>query len=159
MAARQARVAQAAEGEQKPSSPTPAPRKPAASTATPAKNSPRARPGRATATKPAAGKDGSGRAATDGSGRSAARKPKAGSPATGARTSSRTRRRASAAAADPVPRQGFASEEESLTGAVQPPGGAELVASATEILGELAKSGLSTGERLVKDLLSRLSHS
>jgi hypothetical protein len=42
---------------------------------------------------------------------------------------------------------------------VQPPGGAELVASATEILGELAKSGLSTGERLVKDLLSRLSPS
>jgi hypothetical protein len=58
-----------------------------------------------------------------------------------------------------VPRQGFAAEEEGLTGAVQPPGGAELVASATEIIGELAKSGLSTGERLVKDLLSRLSPS
>jgi hypothetical protein len=39
---------------------------------------------------------------------------------------------------------------------VQPPGGAELVASAVEILGELAKGGLSTGERLLKDVISRL---
>lgn len=60
---------------------------------------------------------------------------------------------------EPVPRQGFASEEEPMIGAVQPPGGAELLASATEILGELAKSGLSTGERLLKDVLSRFSPS
>jgi len=39
---------------------------------------------------------------------------------------------------------------------VQPPGGTELVASAAEIIGELAKAGLSTGERVLKDVLSRL---
>jgi hypothetical protein len=39
---------------------------------------------------------------------------------------------------------------------VQPPGGAELLASAAEIVGELAKSGLSAGERVLRDVLSRL---
>jgi hypothetical protein len=52
--------------------------------------------------------------------------------------------------------QGFESESDRARGPVHPPGGAELVASAAEVLGELAKSGLSTGERLLKDLLSRL---
>jgi hypothetical protein len=42
---------------------------------------------------------------------------------------------------------------------VQPPGGTELVTSAVEIVGELAKSGLATGERLLKDVFSRLSPS
>jgi len=36
------------------------------------------------------------------------------------------------------------------------PGGAELVASAAEIVGEIAKAGILTGERLLKDVLSRL---
>jgi hypothetical protein len=58
-----------------------------------------------------------------------------------------------------APRQGFESEAESMSGSVQPPGGAELVASAAELLGELAKVGLSTGERLFKDVLSRLPRS
>jgi hypothetical protein len=57
---------------------------------------------------------------------------------------------------EPVPSQGYASEEDAATGAVQPPGGAELFMSAAEIVGELAKAGLSTGERLLKDALSRL---
>jgi hypothetical protein len=39
---------------------------------------------------------------------------------------------------------------------VAPPGGAELVSAAAEIVGELAKAGLSTGERLLKDVFSRL---
>jgi hypothetical protein len=39
---------------------------------------------------------------------------------------------------------------------VHPPGGAELVASAAEIVGEIAKAGILTGERLLKDVLSRL---
>jgi hypothetical protein len=39
---------------------------------------------------------------------------------------------------------------------VHPPGGAELVASVAEILGELTKAGVATGERLLKDALSRL---
>lgn len=58
---------------------------------------------------------------------------------------------------EPVPRQGFASDsDERASGPVQPPGGADLVATAAEIVGELAKAGLSTGERLVKDMLARL---
>jgi hypothetical protein len=55
-----------------------------------------------------------------------------------------------------APKQGFESEGERASGTVHPPGGAELVASAAEIVGELAKAGLSTGERLLKDVLSRL---
>ncbi len=57
---------------------------------------------------------------------------------------------------EPVPLQGFESENDRARGPVHPPGGAELVASAIEVVGELAKSGLSTGERLLKDVLSRL---
>jgi hypothetical protein len=61
-----------------------------------------------------------------------------------------------AAIAEPAPRQGFECEGERTSGSVHPPGGAELVASAAEIVGELAKAGISTGERLLKDVLSRL---
>ena len=57
---------------------------------------------------------------------------------------------------EPVPLQGFESENDRARGPVHPPGGAEFVTSAIEIVGELAKSGLSTGERLLKDVLSRL---
>jgi hypothetical protein len=56
---------------------------------------------------------------------------------------------------EPAPRQGFECEGEA-EGAVAPPGGAELVSAAAEIVGELAKAGLSTGERLLKDVFSRL---
>jgi hypothetical protein len=61
-----------------------------------------------------------------------------------------------AAPMEPAPRQGFECEGERSSGSVHPPGGAELVASAAEIVSELAKAGLSTGERLLKDFLSRL---
>ncbi len=65
--------------------------------------------------------------------------------------------RAAASTAMPTaPRQGFECEGERASATVHPPGGAELVASAAEIVGELAKAGLSTGERLLKDVLSRL---
>lgn len=57
---------------------------------------------------------------------------------------------------DAAPRQGFECDGEATGGSVAPPGGAELVATAAEIVGELAKAGISTGERLVKDVLSRL---
>jgi hypothetical protein len=60
---------------------------------------------------------------------------------------------------DAAPRQGFESDGENMNGSVQPPGGAELVASAAEIVGELAKVGLSAGERLLKDAFSRLPRS
>ena len=63
--------------------------------------------------------------------------------------------RPSAPPQEPAPAQGFECEGET-DGAVQPPGGAELIASAAEIVGELAKAGLSTGERLLKDVFSRL---
>jgi hypothetical protein len=39
---------------------------------------------------------------------------------------------------------------------VQPPSGVELVASAAELAGELVKTGLQTGRRLLKDVLGRL---
>lgn len=55
-----------------------------------------------------------------------------------------------------VPRQGFESEMDRASGPVQPPGGTELVATAAEIVTELARAGVSTGERLLKDLLGRL---
>lgn len=56
----------------------------------------------------------------------------------------------------PVPRQGFESDPERMNGPVQPPGGAELAASLGELAGELAKVGVATGARLLKDVLSRL---
>lgn len=68
-----------------------------------------------------------------------------------------TARKARAVQADePAPRQGFESEGETSGRSVQPPGGAEFVATAAEIVNELAKAGISTGERLFKDVLSRL---
>jgi hypothetical protein len=57
---------------------------------------------------------------------------------------------------DPAPRQGFECDGDAGSDPVQPPGATELVASAAEIVGELAKAGLSTGERLLKDVFSRL---
>lgn len=59
-------------------------------------------------------------------------------------------------ALEPAPRQGFESESEHPASTVQPPGGAELVAGAAEIIGELTRAGLAAGERVVKDVLSRL---
>jgi hypothetical protein len=66
---------------------------------------------------------------------------------------------ASAKASRSVPRQGYEAEADRARGPVQPPGGTELVSSAVEIVGELAKSGLATGERLLKDVFSRLTPS
>ena len=57
---------------------------------------------------------------------------------------------------EPAPRQGFEAEGERASGPVQPPGGAELVASAAEIVSEIAKAGLSAGERAIRDLFARL---
>jgi hypothetical protein len=59
-------------------------------------------------------------------------------------------------AQDPVPRQGFETEGDPVSGPVQPPGGVELLSSAAELAGELTKSGLSSGGRLLKDLIARL---
>ena len=56
----------------------------------------------------------------------------------------------------PAPRQGFETESDPVSGPVQPPGGVDLLASAAELAGELTKSGLSTGGRLLKDVFARL---
>jgi hypothetical protein len=56
---------------------------------------------------------------------------------------------------DPAPRQGFEAESEHLNDPVQPPGGVDLFASAAELAGELTRSGLSAGGRLLKDALAR----
>ncbi len=87
--------------------------------------------------------------------RPAPARPAAGSQRVrGARA--RPARASAATTVEPAPRQGFECEPERAGGTLQPPGGAELVASAAEIVGELAKAGVSTGERLLKDFLSRL---
>lgn len=77
-------------------------------------------------------------------------------PASNPSTRPTARARAQRPTLPPVPRQGYAAEGDRATGAVQPPGSTELAGSAVELLGELAKAGLSSGERLLRDILSRL---
>jgi hypothetical protein len=84
---------------------------------------------------------------------SAAGKPRAASKP---RTSRSAPKRPRPLAADPAPIQGFESDGDRANGPVQPPGSSELAASVVEIIGELAKSGLSRGERLLKDVLAHL---
>jgi len=103
---------------------------------------PPARPRRATASRPAKKQPPAG-------GSNGARR----APGAGARAAKSA---ASRPVVEPAPRQGFECETERANGTVHPPGGADLVASAAEIVGELAKAGVSTGERLLKDFLSRL---
>jgi hypothetical protein len=57
---------------------------------------------------------------------------------------------------EPAPRQGYECEGVRANEPVAPPGGPELVATAAELVGELAKAGLSTGERVFMDIFSRL---
>ena len=57
---------------------------------------------------------------------------------------------------DSVPRQGFETEGDPVSGPVQPPGNVDLLSSAAELAGELTKSGLSSGGRLLKDFIARL---
>jgi hypothetical protein len=91
-----------------------------------------------------------------------ARKPATAKPPTAKRAkASTTRARASTrrgrtSAEEAAPRQGFETDSNAASGSVQPPGGAELLGSAAEILAELARGGLSGGERLLRDALSRL---
>jgi hypothetical protein len=55
-----------------------------------------------------------------------------------------------------APRQGFEVESEIETGkTVTPPNSVELAASVVELLGELAQSGIRSGERLLRDALTR----
>jgi hypothetical protein len=135
-------------------------------------NLPRTRPQRSTARRAAARKAD----ATPAAAKAVRRRPAAKAPAKGSakapaaiaktRTAARVAKPKAAAstgstarAAEPVPRQGFESEADRARGPVQPPGGAEFVATAAEIVSELTKAGLSTGERVLKDIVSRLSPS
>jgi len=68
-------------------------------------------------------------------------------------TSARAPRKSAPQAA---PRQGFQTEAEAARTSIQPPGGGELLTAAVELVGELAKAGVSRGERALKDIASRL---
>jgi hypothetical protein len=86
------------------------------------------------------------------------RSPTKQTPTSAKRASRNAKRPRSTASgpSDPAPRQGFESESDPLNGPVQPPGGVDLLASAAELAGELTKTGLSAGGRLLKDVLQRL---
>lgn len=131
---------------------------------------PKTRPQRASARREAARSGGASRKAASAASPNGAR-PKAataGEKAPGTRASAAKSRpakgsrpaRASRSTArrleEPVPRQGFACEEDQAVGEVQPPGGADLVNTAAEIVAEVAKAGVSGGERLLRDIFSRL---
>jgi hypothetical protein len=112
------------------------------------------------AVAPAAEASANGAAAPDPSAKAKSR-VRATRPAEATKRSSAPRRAATRKSRPPAheeaaPRQGFECDGETSGSSIPPPGGAELVATAAEIVGELAKAGLSTGERLVKDVLSRL---
>ena len=68
-------------------------------------------------------------------------------------SANRNGRRSSARSA---PRQGFETEDDGSRGPIQPPGPADLVVSAAEMVGDLAKGGFSVSERFVRDVLSRI---
>jgi hypothetical protein len=55
-----------------------------------------------------------------------------------------------------VPPQGFESDGDRLTGPVAPPGMTELLAGVSEAVNEVAKAGISAGERIVRELLGRM---
>jgi hypothetical protein len=135
-------------------------------------NLPRTRPQRSSARRTAARRSTAAPTAADGEARpkraASRRSPKGRSTATPARAGSakaaagaagkqRKARRASSPPKQAVPSQGFETEADRARGPVQPPGGTELIASAVEIVGDLAKSGLSSGERVLKSVFSRLS--
>ncbi len=131
-------------------------------------NLPRTRPQRSSARRLAARETAQAARAANGAPAPTAERPPRvpGAPATAAPARGRAqsspkrgaakRPRRATGTREAVPRQGFEADGETMTGSVQPPAGAELVGSAVEIVGEIAKAGLSAGERLVKDVFSRL---
>jgi hypothetical protein len=124
-------------------------------------NLPRARPQRSTARRAAARRQ---TARNGAAGAQAQAKPAKPAKAKASAARQPKRRSSPPRPAPPkvderVPRQGFESELDRARGAVEPPGSAELVASAAELIGELARGGLSRGERLLRDALSWLPRS
>lgn len=59
----------------------------------------------------------------------------------------------------PTPPQGYEADPNLAGTPVSPPSGTEVVAALAELAGELAQNGISTGGRLLKSALSRLSGS
>lgn len=82
---------------------------------------------------------------------------RAAARSTGPRKVTRARVSRSQTVEEPVPLQGYEPEGDSLHRPIQPPGGAELIASVAELAGELTKAGVSTGARVLKDFLSRVT--
>jgi hypothetical protein len=100
----------------------------------------------ATATARTAGRPASPRPTADGA---SAKRPKAP-------TRKRPTRTRASAERETAPRQGFESDSETARGPISPPGGAELITAATELLTEVTKAGLSRGADTLRDLASRL---
>ncbi len=122
-----------------------------------AKRTPAESNGTAASASPAAaaGRSGSAERSSKAKSRVRATRPAAATKRSSAPRAAARKSRAQAAD-EAAPRQGFECDGETSGGSVQPPGGAEFVATAAEIVGELAKAGVSTGERLLRDVLSRL---
>ena len=133
-------------------------------------NLPRTRPQRDSPRRAAARNRSSARGKTattrkrDGSSTAASRRPRKApgeqsKAAAAAKPAPPKRRAPTPRAARPprqaAPRQGFESESQRGSRSLQPPGATDLVVSAAELVTELTKAGLSRGERLVRDLVSR----
>jgi len=132
-------------------------------------NLPRTRPQRATAGRAAARRKATQAKTSGEQGKNAAKSParagatRARSTTGAAKPSVQGRATATGAARktakrpqEPVPRQGFASEEDRATGTVQPPGALELLGGAIELIGGLTRSGVDHGERLMREIVSLL---
>jgi len=83
-------------------------------------------------------------------------RPAAAKQATAKKRPAKAAKRTAKPLQDQAPRQGFETESDPVSGPVSPPGGVDLFASAAELAGELTKTGLSAGGRLLKDVLGRL---
>ncbi len=86
----------------------------------------------------------------------AAKNGSAGPRASSSRARRSAPKRPAARPPEDVPRQGFETEDERAVGAVPPPGTTDLLSTAVEAIGEIAKAGIAGSERLVRDVFSRL---
>ena len=128
-------------------------------------NLPRARPQRASPRRAAARQAAPRRARSKAAAAPSANGPAAPATSKPPKLAAQPRKRATSSARAPrrrapqaAPRQGFQSEAEAARTSIQPPGGSELLTAAVELVGDLAKAGLSRGERTLKDITSRLPH-
>jgi hypothetical protein len=119
-------------------------------------NLPRTRPQRASARRTAARKAASATAKTGATQAKPAKAKPAKAKTTKAKPAKAKRTAGTTIREETVPRQGFEVDGDVASGSVQPPGATELVSSAAELAGELAKAGVTGGARLLKDLFARL---